>query len=152
MHPVLTIAIETGMRRSELLALRWADIDLTARVAHVRLSKNGDARDIPLSRRAVQTLDGLRCNRVDEGGFVFPFTAGAVRLAFERIRARAGCSDLRFHDLRRKAITRFIERGLNMIEASYISGHRDVRMLSRYVVPQVEILLAKLDHSARVAA
>jgi integrase len=143
MLPVLIIAIETGMRRSELLSLTWADIDLHARVAHLRLSKNGDARDIPLLRRAVRTLEDLRSS--PRGESVFPITANAVRLGFERIRTRAGCSDLRFHDLRREAITRFIERGLNIIEASYISGHRDVRMLSRYVAPQVESLIAKLD-------
>jgi integrase len=116
MLPLLIIAIETGMRRSELLALTWTDIDLSARVAHVRVSKNGDTRDVPLTRRAVRTLEGVQ---VSAGGdTVFPFAANAVRLAFERIRARAGCLDLRFHDLRREAITRFIERGLNIIEAS----------------------------------
>lgn len=79
--------------------------------------------------------------------FVFPFTATAVRLAFERVRSRAGVPDLRFHDLRREGITRFIEFGLNLIEASAISGHRDLRMLKRYVVPSPSALLAKLDRA-----
>jgi integrase len=150
--PVIVIAIETGMRRSELLALTWADVDLSARVAHVRHSKNGESREVPLSRRSVQILQELRRNRVKcdhfesaDGDFVFPFTATAVRLTFERLRARADVPDLRFHDLRREGITRFIERGLNLIEASTISGHRDLRMLKRYVVPSRRALLAKLD-------
>jgi len=152
--PVIVIAIETGMRRSELLALTWADVDLSARVAHVRHSKNGESREVPLSRRSVQILQELRRNRVKcdhfesaDGDFVFPFTATAVRLTFERLRARADVPDLRFHDLRREGITRFIERGLNLIEASTISGHRDLRMLKRYVVPSRRALLAKLDRA-----
>ena len=152
--PVIVIAIETGMRRSELLALTWADIDLVDRVAHVRHSKNGEPREVPLSRRSVQILHDLRRDRVEcgdiesaDGAFVFPFTATLVRLAFERLRSRAGVPDLRFHDLRREGITRFIERGLNLIEASAISGHRDLRMLKRYVVPSRAALLAKFDRA-----
>jgi integrase len=152
--PVIVIAIETGMRRSELLGLTWADVDLPTRVAHVRHSKNGYTREVPLSTRSVQILEELRRDRVKCGHFessdgdsVFPFTATAVRLAFERLRARADIPDLRFHDLRREGITRFIERGLNLIEASAISGHRDLRMLKRYVVPSRAALLAKLDRA-----
>jgi len=139
--------------------LTWADADLINRTAYVRRSKNGDARDIPLSRRAVKALQEVRRIQLDDGAFesrrgdfesehgrfVFPFTASAIRLSFERIRTRARCSNLHFHDLRREAVTRFIERGLNLIEAAHISGHRDVRMLRRYVVPQVSTLLVKLD-------
>ena len=124
--PLIILAIETAMRRSELLALTWDDVDLSARVAHVRRSKNGESREVPLSIRSVHTLEELRRNRVkcnnfesSNGDFVFPFTAAAVRLAFERLRSKAGAPDLHFHDLRREAVTRFIECGLNLIEASY---------------------------------
>jgi integrase len=103
---LIVFAIESGMRRSELLALRWGDVDLLARVAQVRQSKNGESREVPLSLRAVQMLKVLLKGRLareasesarDE--IVFPFTATAVRLAFERIRSRAGAPDLRFRDL-----------------------------------------------------
>ena len=149
---VIIMAIETGMRRSELLALTWADVDLSDRVANVRHSKNGESREVPLSMRSIRILKVLRQNcddcgdtKAKNGDLVFPFNAAAVRLAFERVRTRAGAPDLRFHDLRREGITRFIERGLNLIEASAISGHRDLRMLKRYVVPNRAALLAKLD-------
>jgi integrase len=106
MMRLIVFAVETGMRRSELLALSWADVDLIARVAQVRESKNGESREVPLSLRAVQTLEALLRGRLaceafegTRGDFVFPFTATAVRLAFERIRSRAGAPDLRFRDL-----------------------------------------------------
>ena len=63
---------------------------------------------------------------------VFPITAMALRLAWNRVRERAGMSDLRFHDLRHEVISRFAEKGLTMAELAVISGHRDPRMLMRY--------------------
>ena len=59
-------------------------------------------------------------------------TGNAVRLAWERLRMRAECHDLRFHDLRHEAVSRLFERGLNLAEVSAISGHRELRMLQRY--------------------
>jgi integrase len=56
LRPLVILAIETGMRRGELLNLRWEYVDLRLGVAHLPLTKNGDSRDVPLSRRAVRTL------------------------------------------------------------------------------------------------
>jgi len=146
---LIVFAIETGMRRSELLALTWADVDLDSRVAIVRNSKNGESRDVPLTFRAVRTAASLRQNQnANCDNRLFPGSAPAVRSRFERVRTRAGAPDLRFHDLRREGVTRLIERGLNLIEASSVSGHRDLRMLKRYVVPNRTAILAKLDRCA----
>ena len=154
---LIAFAIETGMRRSELLALTWADVDLDSRIAIVRNSKNGESREVPLSVRAIQIASSLWQNRgnngklkADDGIRVFAVSASAVRSAFERVRTRAGARDLRFHDLRREGVTRLIERGLNLIEASSVSGHRDLRMLKRYVVPSRTAMLAKLDQSDKL--
>jgi integrase len=54
-------------------------------------------------------------------------------LAFERLRNRAGLSDLHFHNLRHGAISRLFKKGLNTVEVSAISRHKELRMLSRYV-------------------
>ncbi len=66
---------------------------------------------------------------------VFPITANAFRLAWERVKRRAGIDDLHFHDLRHEAISRFFEIGLTTPEVALISGHRDMRMLYRYTHP-----------------
>jgi integrase len=97
MRPLIILAVETGMRRGELLALEWKHIDLGNRVAHLPLTKNGESRDVPLSSRAIETLEGLQGG---EGERVFDVAPNAVRLAWERLVRRAGLKDLHFHDLR----------------------------------------------------
>jgi integrase len=66
------------------------------------------------------------------GERVFPLSPNAVRLAWERVKRRAGIDDLHFHDLRHEAISRFFELGLSIPEVALISGHRDFKMLFRY--------------------
>jgi integrase len=129
MRPLIILAIETGMRRGELLGLEWKHVDLESRVAHLAMTKNGEPRDVPLSTCAVETLRALQRG---EEGKVFAVAPNAVRLAWERLVARAGLSDLHFHDLRHEAVSRLFERGLNVVEVSSISGHKELRMLQRY--------------------
>jgi len=143
LKPLIVLAIETGMRRGELLDLLWENVDLKRAVAHLPLTKNGDSRDVPLSRRAVETLHRLRA-RGPEVERVFPMTGNAVRLAFEHLRVRAGMSDFHFHDLRHEAISRLFEKGLNIAEVSAISGHRELKMLQRYTHLRAVDLVARL--------
>ncbi len=126
--PAIYLAIETALRRGELLDLRWQYIDLQNRTAHVPHTKTGAARTIPLTDRAAAILQALP--RSEER--VFPMSAMALRLSWNRVRERAGMPDLRFHDLRHEAISRFAEMGLTAAELAVISGHRDPRMLMRY--------------------
>lgn len=77
LRPLITLAVETGMRRGELLSIRWKDVDQTARTIRILKTKNGHPRTIPLTPRAVEILASLE--RKDER--VFPVTPNAVRLA-----------------------------------------------------------------------
>jgi integrase len=137
---IIQLAVETGIRRSELLGMRWADVDLEARTVFLRNTKNGHPRTVPLSPRAVEIIR----TTARMGDMVFPISTNALRLAWERLRRRAGVSGLRFHDLRHEAVSRFFEKGLNMPEVAAISGHRDPRMLMRYTHPKAEAIAAKL--------
>jgi integrase len=103
---LVILAIETGMRRGELLGLRWEHVQLTKRIVHLPLTKNGESRDVPLSRRATDTLMALSKHKRSGAEPVFPMTGNSVRLAFEHLRVRAKLSDFHFHDLRHEAITR----------------------------------------------
>ena len=75
---------------------------------------------------------------------MFPLSANAVKLAWRRLRQRAGAHGLRFHDLRHEAVSVFFEKGLSVPEVALISGHRDPRMLFRYTHLKVEDVAAEL--------
>ena len=126
--PILEFAIETGMRRSEILNLRWIDIDLNGGFVFLFDTKNGEDRRVPLTKTARDVLS--RLPRQDER--VLPISANCVRLVWERNRNKAGILDLRFHDLRHEAVSRFFEMGMSVREVALISGHKDVRQFFRY--------------------
>ena len=102
--------------------------DLVKRFASLYDTKNDEDRRVPLTKTARDILSKLP--RQDER--VFPISANCVRLAWERTRNKAGISDLRFHDLRHEAVSRFFEMGMSVPEVALISGHKDVRQLFRY--------------------
>lgn len=138
--PVMQFALETGMRRGEILGLVWENIDLKARTAAIHQTKNGHTRTVPLSGAAVNVLKALP----DRDGTVFPISSNALRKSWERVKERAQLRDLRFHDLRHEAVSRFFELGLNVPEVALISGHRDPRMLFRYTHPKPTEIAKKL--------
>jgi len=127
---IVMFAIHSGMRRGEILSIRWSDINFDASTAHLADTKNGEARTVPLSSLALAALPATDNRAADER--VFPLSPNAVRLAWERLKRRAGINDLHFHDLRHEAISRFFELGLSIPEVALISGHRDFKMLFRY--------------------
>ena len=140
--PVIVFAIETGMRRGEILGLQWEHVDLDRRIAYLPLTKNGTSREVPLSTKAAQVLTAQR--QRNDTPSPFHVTPNGFRLEWDRLRSRAGQSDLRFHDLRHEAISRFFELGLNIPEVAVISGHKDPRMLFRYTHLKAEHLIQKL--------
>ena len=76
---------------------------------------------------------------------MFATTDYAIRHSWDRLVKRAKLDDLKFHDLRHEAISRFFEMGLNIPEVSLISGHSDLRMLLRYTHPKIRLTLDKID-------
>jgi integrase len=129
--PIILFALATGMRRGEILGLKWDHIDREGRSLLIPCTKNGHSRIIPLTKEVANVLDSLS----EAGVRVFPMTGNAFRLAWDRLRTRAGLSDFQFHDLRHEAISQFFEQGLSVPEVALISGHRDARMLFRYAHP-----------------
>ena len=135
------LALETTMRRSELLALDWTDIDLQQAVATVRRAKNGRGRAVALTPRALALLEGIPWRH----GSVLRCSASAIRSAMARAKKQAGLpDDWCFHKLRHEGISRLWEMGLNEIEISSMSGHRDWKMLRRYSHVQAPALAEKL--------
>ena len=127
--PLTQFAIATAMRRSEILSLRWDDINLEGQIATLAQTKNGSKREVPLTKLALEILNDLN----PETDYVFPISDNAFRLSWSRLIRRSGIKDLRFHDLRHEAVSRFFEMGLSVPEVGLISGHRDLRMLASYI-------------------
>jgi integrase len=141
-RPVALWAIETAMRRGEIAALQWRDINIARRTALIRKSKNGEIRTVPLSSSAISVLESLP-RRID--GLVFGMTGGAITQAMIDTCVRAEISDLRFHDLRHEATSRFFENtDLDAIEISSITGHKSMQMLKRYTHLRADRLAKRL--------
>lgn len=138
---IIRFGLETAMRQSEMLGLRWDHIDLEGRTALLPRTKNGRARTVPLSLEAVRIL---KASSNDVSG-PFPASKEAIKQAWKRITAKVGSPDLHFHDLRHEAVSRLFELGLEMPEVMMISGHTDPRMLLRYTHLNARKLVEKLD-------
>ncbi|MCP3019926.1 site-specific integrase [Cupriavidus basilensis] len=169
---IICLAVETAMRRGEIVSLRWENVDLKRRIAHLPTTKNGSSRDVPLSTRAIAVLQARKDVEVSNGadvtgdsgaGQIFRIRGDAVTRAFERAVLRARqlyeneCKladrakpdskflmDLRFHDLRHEATSRLASI-FPMHELAKITGHKDPRMLMRYYHPNAEELAKRLS-------
>jgi integrase len=140
LRPLIMPALETGMRRGELLALKWASVDMNAGLAHLKTSKNGYGRSVPLTPTAIATLRALEPNE----SLVFPITASAVRISWGRLRKRAGLRHIKFHSMRHEAISRMFELSLSIPEVSIVSGHIILLCLQRYTHIKPANVAAKL--------
>jgi len=141
---LLIVAIETGMRRGELLGFMWTHFSHNRRVLSLALTKNGCGRDVPLSQRAFDTLIAWKEHPGVDRSPIFPMRAGTLEQAWRRLLAHAGIKELRFHDLRHEGVSRLFERRLNVIEVSSVSGHKELRMLRRCTHLAADDLRARL--------
>lgn len=114
---------ETAMRAGEIVGLTWEHIDLGARVAHLPKTKNGRARDVPLTREAVRLLQALPGRDP-----VFGLSSSQLDALFRKIRGKAAIEGLRFHDARAWALTK-LARKVDVMTLAKISGHRDLKIL-----------------------
>jgi integrase len=142
MVPLVVLAMETAMRRGELLAMRWEHVNLEAQTVVLPITKNGMARTVPLSRKAVATLRTLQTGSCN--GVVFPISHMTMHNCFVDACRRAGIVNLRFHDLRHTATSRLAEKLPNVIELAAVTGHQTIQMLKRYYHPKAETLAMKL--------
>ena len=162
---LVRFAIETAARRSELIKLRWENVDMKDRTALLKDTKNTkktqveESREIPLSTTAVQILKTIPRHL---SGRVFPVGAdAATRAVAEAIKkarktyeaeclavgkkpAEGFLEDFRLHDTRHEATSRLFEKGLNQMEAAAVTGHKTLQMLMRYTHLKAANLAKKL--------
>ena len=137
LKPIVTLALQTGMRKGEILSLEWSQVDFdrsTVRVDRAK-SKYGE-RTIPLNQTAYETLYRLFQGR--RGSYVFPYPRDPVKpiedhkMAFWRAVQLSGIPHIRFHDLRHTFATRLVRAGADLITVQQLLGHSTIRMTARY--------------------
>lgn len=137
------LAMETAMRKGEMLGLVWARVRLDRAYVELAETKNGHGRNVPLSRRARALFAMLRAGAPHDR--VVPVNPGTFDTMFRRAVKDAGLVDLHFHDSRREATTRLAPKVGNALDLARITGHRDPRQLMDYYRPDASELAEKLD-------
>ena len=130
---LVLLAITTGARKGELLALRWGDIDVSKAVAHCATSKNGDPKVLPLVPKVVGLMknftgspSALVFGSARNPGMPFAFeTRWAIALQ------QAGIRNFRFHDLRHTCASMLAQNGATLLEIGDVLGHRQIAMTKR---------------------
>lgn len=141
------IAIETAMRQGEIVGTMRSNLHLAQRYVHIPKSKNGDARDVPLSARAMALF--ARLPDIKGEARCFPISQASVDALWRKVRTKVAkekphITDLNFHDSRHEATTR-LSRKLNVLALAKMIGHRDIQSLMIYYDETAAELAARLD-------
>jgi len=138
---LVKFAVATAMRQDEICSLRWGDVDWATSLALVRnrkdpRRKSGNHQKVPLL--AATGYDAIALLKEQQalslgGDRVFPYNARSLGTAFRRACRDLKIEDLRFHDLRHEATSRLFEAGFDIPEVSLVTGHKDWKMLRRYL-------------------
>lgn len=137
LEPIIICALQTGMRKSEILNLKWSNIDMQYGFIELLETKSGKARQIPISDKLKKVLININKNG-SEYVFINPQTNQCykdIHNSFNSIKDIAGIKNFRFHDLRHTAATRMVEKGTNLVEVKDILGHSKIETTMRYAHP-----------------
>ena len=154
LYSIFVLALETAMRQSEIIGLKWEHINLKKRVVHLPVTKNGTRRDVPLSRKAKNAILRMKAYAFTENGSpsgrLFSYRNSGIKTTWRIMCKRLVIEDLNFHDMRHEAVSRFFESGrLDMMEIAAITGHKSLSMLKRYSHLRAVKLVKKLDGNNR---
>ena len=150
-HPSLfalvTVALETGMRKGELLGLTWDRVDVSRGVLRLEVTKSGKRREVPMRDKVYTILSAIPPPH--EGRV---FSAANIRMAFETAVTQAKIEDFRFHDLRHTFASRFVMDGGSVHALQKILGHATLTMTMRYAHLSPDHLRAEMAKTERRAA
>jgi len=143
--PFLVVALNTGMRRGEILKLAWAQVDFRNRLVHVIKTKRNKNRVIPMNNVMYKTLQELRA---EANGSEKVYQSKHVQSVFGTARKNADLDGLRLHDLRHTFATRLIQSGVDVFTVQKLLGHSTITMTMRYChsfEPEMRAAVAQLD-------
>ncbi len=136
LRPIAVFAAATGMRRGEILGLRWIDVDSEGKRNMLPQTKNGDGRIVYLNTLAIEALSAVtlpkKAKSTDHIFSAEPINPENVSVAFLRACRLVKISDFRFHDLRHTAASWMRMKSADIHAAALILGHKDLRMATRY--------------------
>ncbi len=135
LYLLVLMALTTGARRGELLGLTWGDLDLERRIAHVRETKNGHPRALPLTPAVLEELRRFAIARPE--ACVFPSRAQLAKprafdSSWSSALKAARIRKFRFHDLRHSCASMLAQNGASLLEIADVMGHRQLAMVKRY--------------------
>lgn len=133
LKPIVTCALQTGMRRGEIFNLRWENIDFELGYIELLKTKTGKARKIPISASLRKVLESI--NPISEYVFINPQTNKPytdIHNSFGTVLEKANIHNFRFHDLRHTVATRLVEKGIDLVVVKEILGHSKIDTTMRY--------------------
>ncbi len=138
LRPIFVLALNTGMRRGEILSLEWWQVDFLRNNLIVTKTKTDKTRFLPMNKAVRDELQMLKAEADDKSRFVFESPKklgeplGEIKKAFKAVLKDAGIEDFHFHDFRHTAATRLAEAGADVYLIAEILGHSNVQMSFRY--------------------
>lgn len=136
LYPIVVLALSTGARKSEILNLKWEDLDFKRKVAILHHTKNGDRRALPLTGHALEEITELSKIRRLQTNLLFPNKTGKgpieIRPYWIKALKEARIEDFRFHDLRHSAASYLAMNGASLTEIAGVLGHKTLQMVKRY--------------------
>lgn len=159
LKPIILLAVHTGLRKTELLSLKWENVDFKREVIVVENTKNRERRTIPLNSVALEVLEKLP----KKSDYIFPSKKGRgyidVKKSFRNAVKRAGIKNVHFHDLRHTFASYLVMSGVDLRTVQELLGHKSLRMVARYShlsqehlkksVKNLEILTVKIQENHR---
>ena len=152
LRAIIALLLLTGMRVSELLSIRWVNVDLDRRTLFLPTSKNGRSRTVPLSQAAVDVLAEMK--GPSYGIFVFPNPKDrskhltTIKHGWQTVREAVGLPTLRIHDLRHSFASAAVSAGIDLYHIGKIMGHRQVSSTARYAHVGNSALMAAVEAGA----
>ena len=137
LQDIIVFALNTGMRRGEILDLEWRAVDLARQVLVVMRSKNGEKRTVPLNGHVMALLTKKACER-KKASFVFTTSCGTkvdqrnLLRAFYPALKKSEITNFRFHDFRHTFATRLAQAGVDLYKVQRLLGHKSPVMTQRY--------------------